>query len=133
MTVHAPLHIVSVHHLQGPLLHPRETVADGTIHTTLNVNPVGKDDEPREFVHPFPWDLFSRLNIFNHFKGLRSLAHCIGGVAGSTEFDVWYSCSAVSFHIPMAEGTVQTDSFFVMNMIEKNGLIHRYPGINGKD
>jgi hypothetical protein len=33
----------------------------------------------------------------------------------------------------VAEGTVQTDCFFVMNMIEKNGLIDRYPGIDGKD
>jgi hypothetical protein len=54
-------------------------------------------------------------------------------VAGSAEFDIGYSCSAVPFRIPVAEGTVQTDCFFVMDMIEKNGLIDRYPGIDGKD
>jgi hypothetical protein len=54
-------------------------------------------------------------------------------MAGSTEFDIWYPCSSVPFHIPVAEGTVQTDCFFVMNMIEKDGLIYRHPAINGKD
>jgi len=54
-------------------------------------------------------------------------------VAGSTELDIWYSCSAIPFHIPVAEGTVQTDCFFVMNVIKKNGLINGYPSINGKD
>jgi len=33
----------------------------------------------------------------------------------------------------VAKGTVQTDCFFVMNVIEKNGLIDRYPSIDGKD
>jgi len=33
----------------------------------------------------------------------------------------------------MAEGTVQTDCFFVMNMIKKNGLINRNPSVNWKD
>jgi hypothetical protein len=54
-------------------------------------------------------------------------------MAGSTELDIWDSCSSVPFHISVAEGTVQADSFFVMNMIEKYGLIDGYPSINGKD
>jgi hypothetical protein len=54
-------------------------------------------------------------------------------VARATEFDIWYSSSAVPFHIPVAKGTVQTDCFFVMNMIKKNGLIDGDPSINGKD
>jgi hypothetical protein len=54
-------------------------------------------------------------------------------MAGSAEFDIWYPCSSVPFHIPVAEGTVQTDSFFVMDMIEEDGLIDRYPSKNGKD
>jgi hypothetical protein len=33
----------------------------------------------------------------------------------------------------MAEGTVQTDRFFVVDMIEENGLIDWNPGINWKD
>jgi hypothetical protein len=133
MAVQTPLHIVPVHHLQGPLFHPCETVTDGTIHASLNVNPVGKDDMSRKFIHSLPGDLLACLHILNDFQRLRSLAHRIGGVAGATEFDIGYSCSAVPFHIPVAESTVQTDCFFVMNMIEKNGLIDRYPSIDRKD
>ncbi len=54
-------------------------------------------------------------------------------MASPTEFDIWYSCSAVPFHIPVTEGTVQIDCIFMMNMIKKNGLINGYPGVNGKD
>jgi hypothetical protein len=54
-------------------------------------------------------------------------------MAGATEFDIWYSCGSVPLYIPVAEGTVQTDCFFVMNVIEKNGLINGYPSIDGKD
>ena len=54
-------------------------------------------------------------------------------MAGSTEFDIRYSCSSVPFHIPVAKGAVQTDCFFVMNMIEKNGLIDRYPSVDWKN
>jgi hypothetical protein len=54
-------------------------------------------------------------------------------MAGSTEFDIWDSGSSVPFHISVAEGTVQADRLFVMDMIEKDGLIDRYPTINGKD
>jgi len=54
-------------------------------------------------------------------------------MAGSTEFDIWNPSSAVSFDITVAKGTVQTDSFFVMNMIEEDGLVDRNPGIDWKD
>jgi hypothetical protein len=108
-------------------------MTDGTIHAALNVNPVGEDDMSRKFIHALPKDLSPCLYIINDFQRLRSLAHRIGGMAGATEFDIRNPGSAVSFHIPVAEGTVQTDGFFMMNMIEKNGLIDRYPGINGKD
>jgi len=54
-------------------------------------------------------------------------------MASATELDIRNPSSTVPFHVPVAEGTVQADCFFVMNMIEKNGLIDRYPGINGKD
>jgi hypothetical protein len=97
------------------------------------VDPVWKDNKPWKLIHPLPWNLFSRLNIFDHFKSLRPFAHCIGGVAGSAEFDVGYSCGAIPFDIPVAKSAVQTSCFFVMNMIEENGLIDRNPGINWKD
>jgi hypothetical protein len=54
-------------------------------------------------------------------------------MAGSTEFDIRNPSSAVSFDITVAKGAVQTDCFFVMNMIEQDGLINGYPSINGKD
>src|SRR4030043_136131 len=63
MAVHTPLHIVSVHHLHGPLFHTCETVTDGTIHATLNVNPVRKDDMSRKFIHSLPRDLLACLHI----------------------------------------------------------------------
>src|SRR4030042_1431600 len=101
MAVHTPLHIVSVHHLHRPLFHTCETVTDGTIHTALNVNPVRKDDMSWKFIHPLPRDLPACLHILNNFQRLRSLAHCIGGVASATEFDVGYSCGTIPFNIPM--------------------------------
>jgi hypothetical protein len=123
MAVQTPLHIVAVHHLQGPLFNTCETVTDGTIHTAPNVNPVGKDDKFRKFIHSLPGNLFFCLHVFNNLKGLGPLTHCISGVAGPTEFDIRNPSRTISFHIPVAEGTVQADCFFVMNMIEKNGLI----------
>jgi hypothetical protein len=46
VTIHAPFHVISVHHLHRPLFHTCEAVTDGTIHPALNVDPVGKDDMP---------------------------------------------------------------------------------------
>jgi hypothetical protein len=87
------------------------------------MNPVRKDDMSWKFIHSLPWNLFSRLNIFDHFKGLWPFAHCIGGVAGPAEFDVGYPCSPIPFHIPVAESAVQTSCLFVVDMIEEDGLI----------
>jgi hypothetical protein len=97
------------------------------------MNPVWKDNKLWKLIHPLPWNLFSHLNIFDHFKSLWPFAHCIGGVAGPAEFDVGYSCGAISFNIPVAESTVQTSCLFVVDMIEEDGLIDRNPGINWKD
>jgi hypothetical protein len=44
-------------------------------------------------------------------------------MTGSTELNVWNPCNTISLYIAMAEGTVQTDRFFVVDMIEENGLI----------
>jgi hypothetical protein len=54
-------------------------------------------------------------------------------MAGSTEFDIRNPSSAVSFDITVAKGTVQTDCFFVMNMIEQDGLINGYPSVDWKN
>jgi hypothetical protein len=51
-------------------------------------------------------------------------------VAGSAGFNVWNSCDSVIFHISVAEGTVQTGCFFMVNMIEQDRLIHRGPRKN---
>jgi hypothetical protein len=133
MAVQTPLHIVSVNHLDRSFFDPSQTMTYRTFDTALNMNPVGKDDMSRKFIHSLPRNLLACLHILNDFQCFRSLAYCIGGVTGPTEFNVWNSCSAVPFHITVAEGTVQTDCFFVMNVIEEDGLINRNPSINWKD
>jgi len=87
----------------------------------------------RKLVHSLPRNLLACLHIPNDFQRLRSLAHGIRGMAGSTEIDIRNSSSAVPLHVPVAEGAIQIGNFFVMNMIEENGLINRRPGIDGKD
>ena len=54
-------------------------------------------------------------------------------MARTTEVDIRDPSSAIHFHIPVAEGTVQMDCFFMTNVIEKNRLINRHPSINGKN
>jgi hypothetical protein len=108
-------------------------MTNGAIDIALDVNPVGKDDMPWQFIHPLPGNLFVRLHIFDHFKCLRSFAHRIGRMTGPTEFDVWNPCNPIPFHISVAESTVQIGGFLMMDMIEKNGLIDRYPSINWKN
>ena len=106
VAIYAPLHIVSVNHLDRSFLHTGETMADGTVHTILDVNPVREGNIFWEFVHPVPWDFPICLHIFDHFQCLRSLTHGIRCMAGSTEFDVWYPCSTIPFYIPVAEGAI---------------------------
>jgi len=54
-------------------------------------------------------------------------------MAGSTEFNVWNSCSTISFDIAVAEGTVQIDPLFVNEMVEQNGLIDGLPSKDRED
>jgi len=49
-------------------------MADGAIHTALDMNPVGKDNKAWKFIHPLPGDLFTYLHIFHNLKGFRSFA-----------------------------------------------------------
>lgn len=106
MAVHAPLHIVSINHFDRSLLHACQTVADGTVHPLLDMNPVREGDIFREFVHPVPWNLPICLHIFDHFQRFRPFTHGIRCMASSAEFDVGNACSAIPFNIPMAERTV---------------------------
>jgi hypothetical protein len=48
-------------------------------------------------------------------------------MAGLTELNIWNPCGPIPFDIPMAEKTVQMGYFFVMNMVEEDGLIDRFP------
>ena len=108
-------------------------MADGAIHTALDMNPVGKDDKAWKFIHPLPWDLFTCLYIFDDFKCLRSFTDRIARMAGSTELNVWNPRGTIPFDIAVAERTVQMGCFFVMDMIEKDGLIDRFPREYWKD
>jgi hypothetical protein len=67
VAVHTPFHIVSVNHFYRPLLQASNPVTDGAIDTTLDMNPVWKDDKFWKFIHPLPRDLFTRLHILNYF------------------------------------------------------------------
>jgi hypothetical protein len=54
-------------------------------------------------------------------------------MARAAEFNVWNPCHTILFHIPVTEGAVQFNGFFVVDMIEKDGLIHGYPTENWED
>jgi len=108
-------------------------MADGAIHTSLDMNPVRKDNKARKFIHPLPLDLFTCLHIFNDFKCLGPFADCIACVTGSTKFNVWNPCGTIPFDIAVTERTVQIDFLFVNKMIEKDGLIDRFPRKDRED
>jgi hypothetical protein len=106
VAIYAPLHIVSVNHLDRPFLHTCETVADGTVYTILDVNPVREGNIFWKFIHSVPWNLTICLHIFDYFQRLRSLAHGIRCMTDSAEFNVWNPCSTIPFSIPVAERAV---------------------------
>jgi len=133
MAVDTPRHEVSVDHLDWSLFYTCETMTDGTIQLALNMNPMRKNDKSREFIHSLPWDLSPRLNIFYHLQSLRPFADRIRGVASSTEFNIGNPCRPVPLCITMAEGAVQIDCLFMMDMIEENGLVDRGPRENRKN
>jgi hypothetical protein len=105
-------------------------MANGAIDLTLNVNPVGENHVCREFIHPLPRNVFACLDMFHHFESLRPFAQGVCGVASSTEFDVRDTGSPVLFCVLVAERAVKFHNFFVMVMIENDGLIHGGPGKN---
>jgi hypothetical protein len=77
VTVHTPLHIVSINHFYRSILQASQAMANGAIHTALDVNPMRKDDKAWKFIHPLPWNLPACLYIFDNFKCLRPLTDCI--------------------------------------------------------
>ena len=126
VTVHAPLHIISVDHFYRSITHARYTMAGGAIYFVFNVNPVREDNKFWKLVHPLPRNLFACLHILNHFQCLGPLANRIGRMTGSTEFNVRNPRNAVVADILMAEKTVQLGHLFVEDMIEKDRLINRF-------
>jgi hypothetical protein len=133
MTVYTPCHKVTVDHSRRSIGHAGNAVADRAVDLILNMDPVGKDDERRELIHPFPWDRLAVLHISDDFQCLGPLADGVARMAGLAEFDIRDSCDAIPFHMAMTEGTVQVRHLFVMDVVESDGLIDRDPAKNGKD
>ena len=106
MAGHAPLHIVSINHFDRSFLYTCQTMAEGTVHPTLNMNPVREGNIFGKLVHAVPQDLPIRLDILNDFQSLRPFTHSIRGMTSTAEFDIWNPCSTIPFSITMAERTV---------------------------
>ena len=54
-------------------------------------------------------------------------------MAHLAEFDIGNPRNTVSFHEAVAESAIQLGNLFVMNMIEKDRLIDRFPREDWKD
>ncbi len=128
VAIQTPLHVISIDHLDWPLFASRQAMADSTIHATLNMDPVGKDDEFRHLIHPLPGDRSSGLDISDHFQGLGPFAQGIGGVAGPAEVDIGDPSHPVLLHIAMAEGAIEVGLLFMDGMVEEDGLFDRGVG-----
>jgi hypothetical protein len=133
MTVYTPCHKVSVDHFHKSVGCSRNAMADRAVDLILNMDPVGKDDEWRELIHPFPWDRLAVLHISDDVQCLGPLADGVTRMARLAEFDIRDSCDTISFHMAMTEGAVQARHLLVMDVIEPDGLINRDPGKNGED
>jgi hypothetical protein len=101
-------------------------VTRGAIDPALDVNPVGKDDKFRKFIHSAPGNPSLRLDIFDHFQCLGPFTDCIAGMTDPTEFDVWNPCSAIFVDISMAKVAVQLGDFLMENMIEADRLFNGF-------
>jgi hypothetical protein len=133
VTVDAPCHKITVDHFRRSIGHAGNAVADRAVDLILNMDPVGKDDERRELIHPFPWDRLAALHISDDFQSLGPLADGVARMAGLAEFDIRDPSDTIPFHMAMTEGAVQVRHLLVMDVIESDGLIDRDPGKNGED
>jgi hypothetical protein len=97
------------------------------------MNPVREDNKAWQFIHPLPRDLFTCFHIFDDLKCLGPFTDGIARMTGSTEFNVWNPCGTIPFDIAVTEKTVQMGCFFVVDMIEKDGLIDRFPRKDRED
>lgn len=120
----APRHKGSIHHFRGSIRHAGNPVAGRAIHTSLNMDPVRKNDKRRELIHPLPWNRLPVLHVSDHLQSLRSLADCVGRMAGLAEFNVRDACDTIPFDIAVAESAVQFGHLFVMDVVESNGLVN---------
>jgi len=133
VTVHTPLHVITVDHPHGGIACSRNPVAGGAIDAVLDMDPMRKDDKGRECIHPLPGDLFAFLHVSKNFYCLGPLADRIARMAHSTELNVWNSCSAVVADVLMAKKAIQTGDFLVVNVIKTDGLIDRFASQNWED
>ncbi len=129
----APRHKGSIHHFRGSIRHAGNPVTGRAIDTSLNMDPVRKNDKRRKLIHPLPRNRLAVLHIPDHLQSLRSLADCVGGMAGLAEFNVRDACDTISFDIAVAESAVQFGHLFVMDVIESNGLVDHNLRKNRKD
>ena len=97
------------------------------------MDPVGKDDEGRQLIHPDPWDHPAGCHKVDHFQCLRSFADGVTGMAGLAEFDIRDSCDTIPFGMAMTEGTVQFRHLFVVDVVESDGLLDRDTGKDGEN
>jgi hypothetical protein len=128
VTVEAPFHVHPVYHLHRSVFCSCKAVADGAIHSILNMDPVRKDHMAGQLIHPFPWNRLLCLDVFHHFERLGPLAHGIGRVTGPADLDVRDSCDPLPLNIAVAEGTVQFSDLRMVDMVEQDRLIDGYPG-----
>lgn len=133
VTIHTPVHVVSVHHFNRPLFFSGQTVTGRAVDVALDMNPVGKDDKLRELVHLLPRDLLFCLDVPDDLKRFRLLAHGVGGMTGLAEFNAGEARGAISLGISMAEVAVQIERLRMASMVEENGLIDRHPCEDRKD
>jgi hypothetical protein len=133
VAVHAPLHIVSIHHLHRSITRTGKTMAGSTIYLAPDVNPVGKNNVFWKFIHPLPWNFFIIFYIPHHLYCLGPLTDRIGGVASPAEFNIRNSCDTIFLHVSMAKVAVQLGDFLMVNMIEADRLINGCASKDWKD
>jgi len=132
MTVDAPFHVITVHHLDRPFFRAGDAMAGGAVHAALDVDPVRKNDVGRKFIHPLPRNPFPCFHVFHNLQRFGPLADGIARMACPAEIDIRNSRNPVPLHKSVAERAVQLRDLFVVDVVEQNGLLDGDPSENGK-
>ncbi len=132
VTRNAPFHVIAVtaDHFGRPIRSSRKAVTGRAVYVAPDVNPVGKNNESRKFIHPLPWNPFARLDISDDLQCLGPFADRIRCMAGLTELDIGNSSRAVLLDIEMAERAIQFRNLLMMDVIEKDRFLDIGPGEN---